>query len=105
VGRFSILELFGQAHASGSYRGSAKQTTDAAPQTATLAAAIPVAQRVGELARAVSRLRSELEAMPPELARSPEQWAQIARLLSEVALFRIALANKTDTFENKTGAA
>jgi len=81
------------------------QTTDAAPQTATLAAAIPAAQRVGELERAVSRLRSDLAAMPPELARSPEQWAQIARLLSEVALFRIALANKTDILENNTGAA
>ena len=81
------------------------QTTDAAPQTATLAAAIPAVQRVSELGRAVERLRRDLEAMPPELARSPEQRARIARLLSEVALFRIALANKTDTFENKMGAA
>jgi hypothetical protein len=81
------------------------QTTDAAPQTAALAVALPAVQRVCELERAVGRLRAELEASPLEVARSPEQWARIARLLSEVALFRIALANKKDTFENKTGAA
>ncbi|NVD71272.1 hypothetical protein D0T25_14305 [Duganella sp. BJB488] len=81
------------------------RTTGVTQQTAALGAVLPVAQRVSELECAVRRLRRDLEAMPAELARSPEQWAQIARLLSEVALFRMALVNKTDTFENKTGAA
>jgi hypothetical protein len=65
---------------------------------------VPVPQdalrRVQALEQAVSRLRRDLAAMPEAAARSPEQRDRIVRLLSEVALFRIALANKTDFSEH-----
>ncbi|NRR34171.1 hypothetical protein HSX11_28765 [Oxalobacteraceae bacterium] len=52
-------------------------------------------QRAHDLARAVQLLRSTLAAMPAPAARTPENHEEIARLLAEVALFRIALADKT----------
>lgn len=52
-------------------------------------------RRVRDLERAVGALRLALAAMPAGEAGGPEQREKIARLLCEVALFRIALADKT----------
>lgn len=90
------------------------QTTDSAPQTDTLLAqlragpAVPqavfqAAQRALDLEQAVLLLRNTLAAMPVPAARTPENCEEIARLLAEVALFRIALADKTACLVNKEG--
>lgn len=86
-------------------KGSAMQMIDSAPQTATLVAELLTAQavpndvalavrRVYDFERAVNALQSSLAAMPAA-ARDAGQREEITRLLSEVALFRIALADKT----------
>jgi hypothetical protein len=51
-------------------------------------------QRVRDLERAVHALQSRLAAMPATAARNAGQREEITRLLSEVVLFRIALADK-----------
>lgn len=57
-------------------------------------AAILAARRVRALERAVCDLRSSLAGAPGAAMDDTERRAQIARLLSEVTLFRIALADR-----------
>lgn len=50
-------------------------------------------QRVLELEREVAVLRETLAAMPPSTARNQQWKDEVARLLSEVVMFRLALAH------------
>ncbi|HWW71133.1 MAG TPA: hypothetical protein VN089_14425 [Duganella sp.] len=61
----------------------------------TTGQALESVQRVCELEREVAVLRNTLAAMPPSTAQNQEWKDEIARLLSEVALFRLALARET----------
>jgi predicted alpha/beta-hydrolase family hydrolase len=81
------------------------QSTDVAPETAMLVdelstrqdisdAAMQAARRVRELERAVRDLRTSLSAASGAAMDDTERRAHIARLLSEVTLFRIALADR-----------
>jgi hypothetical protein len=78
------------------------QITDSAPQTARLLdelldgrevapAALQAVQRMHRLEGAANLLQERLAAMPAENARSPARREEIVRLLSQVALFRLAL--------------
>lgn len=58
------------------------------------AAAVLAARRVCALEQAVSDLRASLEGAPGAAMDESERRAQIARLLSEVTLFRLALADR-----------
>lgn len=93
-------------------KGRAMQITDPARQTDALAvevstgrdvsrAALQAVQRVRDLECAVRKLRKELDGMSAEAARQPARREEIVRLLSEVALFRLALADKTGCLDNK----
>lgn len=52
-------------------------------------------RRVLELEREVAVLRATLAAMPPSTAQNQEWKDEVARLLSEVAMFRLALNHET----------
>ncbi|WGG52028.1 hypothetical protein [Rugamonas sp. DEMB1] len=81
------------------------QITEAAPQTELLVAELPAGRplapsaslavrRMGELEGAVNQLRDRLAAMPAGEACAPQRREEIGRLLSQVALFRLALTDK-----------
>ncbi|PHV04778.1 hypothetical protein CSQ96_24385 [Janthinobacterium sp. BJB412] len=81
------------------------QITEAAPQTELLVAELPAGRplapaaalavrRMGELEGAVNLLRDRLAAMPADEACAPQRREEIGRLLSQVALFRLALTDK-----------
>lgn len=57
----------------------------------TTGQAVESVQRVLELEREVAVLRNTLGAMPPSTAQNQEWKDEVARLLSEVAIFRLAL--------------
>ncbi|HEX7983357.1 MAG TPA: hypothetical protein VF616_07560 [Duganella sp.] len=60
----------------------------------TTGQALESVQRVCELEREVAVLRATLAAMPPSTAQNQQWKDELARLLGEVVLFRLALARE-----------
>ena len=74
--------------------GAATLADDASTRPAMSASALLAARRVRMLEQAVRDLRASLEGAGGAAMSETERRTQIARLLSEVTLFRLALADR-----------